>query len=100
MYRFHGHIFVRFLIEFLQGPIADGSVEVSEDGNIATLHCNSDHVLQSSLTQSQVLVCDNSSWSWSPGIFLSLLSFAQQPRRIHRGAVNLFLCRHCLSEIF
>ena len=50
------------------GPIADGRVEVSHDGATATLHCNTDHVLQSSLTQSQVLTCDNTTWTWSHNI--------------------------------
>ena len=50
------------------GPIADGSVEVSGDGDQATLVCDHDHVLQSSLTQSQLLSCDNTSWSWVPAI--------------------------------
>ena len=50
------------------GPIADGRVEVSHDGSTASLHCNTDHVLQSSLSPSLELTCDNVTWTWSPSI--------------------------------
>ena len=50
------------------GPIADGRVEVAGDGLTASLHCDPEHVLQSSLTQSLELSCDNKTWAWAPAI--------------------------------
>ena len=50
------------------GPVADGEVEVGEDGETARLSCLLDHVLQASLTQAATLRCDNKSWTWSPPV--------------------------------
>ena len=50
------------------GPIADGRVEVADDALTARLHCEAEHVLQSSLTQSLELVCDNRTWTWAPAV--------------------------------
>ena len=50
------------------GPVADGEVEVGGDGQIASLTCRPEHVLQSSLTQAASLQCDNQSWTWSPPV--------------------------------